>query len=137
MFEIPEFKRIYNLLILNEKNKAQDELIFLRKDFSQHPDYLFLMSLYLNMNDRSYLAIDSLLLSIKIDNDSEFLKKRNFIPSSTELIRERYLLLISLFEKIDIPQLINLAKTALDTNNHLKFINYINKIMPGIRLRNN
>ena len=135
MFEILEFKNAHNLLMLEKKNQAQEILISLRKDFSLHPDYLFLMSLFLNMDNRIYLAIDSLLLSIKIDNDMEFLKKRNFIGSSTELIKERYLLLISLFIKIDIPKLTNLTKEALDTGDHLKFINYVNKIMPGIRLR--
>ena len=135
MFEILEFKNAHNLLMLEKKNQAQEILISLRKDFSLHPDYLFLMSLFLNMDNRIYLAIDSLLLSIKIDNDMEFLKKRNFIGSSTELVKERYLLLISLFIKIDIPKLTNLTKEALDTGDHLKFINYVNKIMPGIRLR--
>mgnify|MGYP006084875015 CR=1 FL=1 len=135
MFEILEFKNAHNLLMLEKKDQAQEILISLRKDFSLHPDYLFLMSLFLNMDNRIYLAIDSLLLSIKIDNDMEFLKKRNFIGSSTELIKERYLLLISLFIKIDIPKLTNLTKEALDTGDHLKFINYVNKIMPGIRLR--
>ena len=135
MFEILEFKNAHNLLMLEKKNQAQEILISLRKDFSLHPDYLFLMSLFLNMDNRIYLAIDSLLLSIKIDNNMEFLKKRNFIGSSTELVKERYLLLISLFIKIDIPKLTNLTKEALDTGDHLKFINYVNKIMPGIRLR--
>jgi len=135
MFKILEFKSAHNLLMLEKKDQAQEILISLRKDFSLHPDYLFLMSLFLNMDNRIYLAIDSLLLSIKIDNDMEFLKKRNFIGSSTELIKERYLLLISLFIKIDIPKLTNLTKEALDTGDHLKFINYVNKIMPGIRMR--
>ena len=135
MFEILEFKNAHNLLMLEKKDQAQEILISLRKDFSLHPDYLFLMSLFLNMDNRIYLAIDSLLLSIKIDNNMEFLKKRNFIGSSTELVKERYLLLISLFIKIDIPKLTNLTKEALDTGDHLKFINYVNKIMPGIRLR--
>ena len=81
MFEILEFKNAHNLLMLEKKNQAQEILISLRKDFSLHPDYLFLMSLFLNMDNRIYLAIDSLLLSIKIDNDMEFLKKRNFLKT--------------------------------------------------------
>ena len=135
MFRITEFEKIYSLLKSNEKKKAQEILISLRTRLALHPDYLFLMSLYLKQDERYYLSIDSSLLSIKIDNDLEFLKKRNFTKSSGELVKQRYLLLIDLFKEINIPELLQLTNFTLESNDHLKFIEYINQIMPGIRLK--
>jgi hypothetical protein len=135
MFKIKEFEKIYTLLNLNEKKRAQEILISLRTRLALHPDYLFLMSLYLKEDKRYYLSIDSSLLSIKIDNDFEFLKKRNFTKSSDELVKQRYLLLIDLFKEINIPELLQLTNFTLESNDHLKFIKHINQIMPGIRLK--
>ena len=102
MYSISEFSTVYDLLKNNELDKANVILRKLRNFFFIHPDYLFLMSLFLSKSNRTYLSIDSLLLSLKVDNTEEVLKKNGYKNSSDALVEERYLLLITLFKKVKI-----------------------------------
>ena len=99
MFNNNEFKVAYDLIIINELKEANKLLIKLRNSFSIHPDYLFLMSLLLSKSDKIYLSIDTLLLSLKVDNTIEIIKKHGYENSSKDLVEERYILLISLLKK--------------------------------------
>ena len=136
MFNTVEFNNIYKLLNNNELNEANQILIQLRKSFFIHPDYLFLMSLYLFKSNRVYLAIDSLLLSLKVDNTIEILKRHGYKNSSKSLIEERYLLLISIFKKIKILELVSMLETSMKKNDPTNFLLHLDKIMPGLRLKN-
>ena len=83
-----ELKTVYDLLIKKELSQANNLLINLRQFGVLHPEYLFLMSLFLMESGRIYLAIDSLLLSLKVDNTPEVMKKNNF-ESTTEKLVEK------------------------------------------------
>ena len=85
MYSISEFSTVYDLLKNNELDKANVILRKLRNFFFIHPDYLFLMSLFLSKSNRTYLSIDSLLLSLKVDNTEEVLK-REIVTTSNSLL---------------------------------------------------
>ena len=136
MFNNSEFNNAYNLIKNDKLNEANKLLIKLRSSFFLHPDYLFLMSLFLIKSKRTYLAIDTALLSLKVDNTEEVLKKHSYENSSNELIEERYLFLISMFNKIKNLELVDILETAMKNKNPTSFLLYLEKIMPGIRLKN-
>ena len=136
MFNNTEFNNAYNLIKNNELNEANNILIKFRSSFFLHPDYLFLMSLFLVKSKRIYLAIDTALLSLKVDNTDSVLKKHGYENSSEELIEERYLFLISMFEKIKNSELVDILEKTMKNKNPTSFLLYLEKIMPGIRLKN-
>ena len=136
MFSNSEFNNAYNLIKKDELNEANKILIRLRSSFFLHPDYLFLMSLLLIKSKRTYLAIDTALLSLKVDNTETVLKKHGYKNSSDELIEERYLFLISMFKKIKNLELVDILETTMKNKNPISFLIYLEKIMPGIRLKN-
>ena len=136
MFNNSEFNNVYNLIKNDELNEANKLLIKLRSSFFLHPDYLFLMSLFLIKSKRTYLAIDTALLSLKVDNTEAVLKKHSYENSSNKLIEERYLFLISMFNKIKNLELVDILETAMKNKNPTSFLLYLEKIMPGIRLKN-
>ena len=136
MFNNSEFNNAYNLIKNDKLNEANKLLIKLRSSFFLHPDYLFLMSLFLIKSKRTYLAIDTALLSLKVDNTEAVLKKHSYENSSNELIEERYLFLISMFKKIKNLELVDILETAMKNKNPTSFLLYLEKIMPGIRLKN-
>ena len=136
MFNNSEFNNVYNLIKNDELNEANKLLIKLRSSFFLHPDYLFLMSLLLIKSKRTYLAIDAALLSLKVDNTEAVLKKHSYENSSNKLIEERYLFLISMFKKIKNLELVDILETAMKNKNPTSFLLYLEKIMPGIRLKN-
>ena len=136
MFNNSEFNNAYNLIKNDKLNEANKLLIKLRSSFFLHPDYLFLMSLFLIKSKRTYLAIDTALLSLKVDNTEEVLKKHSYENSSNKLIEERYLFLISMFNKIKNLELVDILETAMKNKNPTSFLLYLEKIMPGIRLKN-
>ncbi len=76
MFNIKEFEIIYNFIKENNKTEANQLLISFRAKFALHPDYLFLMSEYLFLEDRIYQAIDTLHTSLLIDYDDMFFIKK-------------------------------------------------------------
>ena len=136
MFNSTEFNNVYNLIKNDELNEANKILIKLRSFFFIHPDYLFLMSLFLLKSNIIYLAIDTALLSLKVDNTDAVLKKHGYEKSSEELIEERYLFLISLFRKIKILELADFLETIMKKKNPTSFLLHLEKIMPVIRLKN-
>ena len=136
MFNNSEFNNAYNLIKNDKLNEANKLLIKLRSSFFLHPDYLFLMSLFLIKSKRTYLAIDTALLSLKVDNTEAVLKKHSYENSSNKLIEERYLFLISMFKKIKNLELVDILETAMKNKNPTSFLLYLEKIMPGIRLKN-
>ena len=136
MFNNSEFNNAYNLIKNDKLNEANKLLIKLRSSFFLHPDYLFLMSLLLIKSKRTYLAIDAALLSLKVDNTEAVLKKHSYENSSNELIEERYLFLISMFKKIKNLELVDILEATMKNKNPTSFLLYLEKIMPGIRLKN-
>ena len=136
MFNNSEFNNAYNLIKNDKLNEANKLLIKLRSSFFLHPDYLFLMSLFLIKSKRTYLAIDTALLSLKVDNTEAVLKKHSYENSSNKLIEERYLFLISMFKKIKNLELVDILETTMKNKNPTSFLLYLEKIMPGIRLKN-
>tara|TARA_Y100000389_G_C17204412_1_gene385281 strand:+ start:271 stop:681 length:411 start_codon:yes stop_codon:yes gene_type:complete len=135
MFKKKELETVYNLLIKKELTQANNLLINLREVGLLHPEYLFLMSLFLIETDRTYLAIDSLLLSLKIDNTPEVMKKNNFEGTTEKLVKKRYETLIFALEKIKINDLKNMVIKAMKKNNASDFLEHLSKVMPGIRLK--
>ena len=135
MFKKKELEAVYNLLTKKELAQANQILINLRQSGVPHPEYLFLMSLFLMETGRTYLAIDSLLLSIKLDNTPEVMMKNNFESTSEQLVKKRYETLISLLEKIKINDLKKMVIEAMEKNDASKFLEHLSKVMPGIRLK--
>ena len=132
MFNIKEFEKIYNLLKENNKSEANQRLISSRGRFALHPDYLFLMSEYLFLEDRIYQAIDTLHTSLLIDYDDIFLLKNNFEKNNIKLIDKKFELFGKLFKIINNLELL---KDAADSNNEQKrllFFNKLQELMPGI-----
>ena len=135
MFKKKELEAVYNLLTKKELAQANQILINLRQSVVPHPEYLFLMSLFLMETGRTYLAIDSLLLSLKLDNTPEVMMKNNFESTSEQLVKKRYETLISLLEKIKINDLKNMVIEAMEKNDASKFLEHLSMVMPGIRLK--
>ena len=135
MFKINKLQNLYNSI--NKKNfNLQNELAKYRKEYDLNPEYLFLMGLFLKLENRPYLSIDALILSSKIDNDEIFLLKKNYEKCSDELIKKKIDLLLELFILIKNSDLINLIN-KLKKNQNLKFfLKNIEEIMPGINLNN-
>ena len=136
MFKKKELETVYNLIIKKELAQANQILINLRQFGVLNPEYLFLMSLFLMETGRTYLAIDSLLLSLKVDNTPEVMMKNNFETTSEKLVKKRYETLISVFEKIKINDLKNMVIDAMEKNDASEFLDHLSKVMPGIRLKN-
>ena len=96
MFKISKLQNLHNSI--NKKNfNLQNELAKYRKEYDLNPEYLFLMGLFLKLENRPYLAIDALILSLKIDNDEIFLLKKNYEKCSDDLIKKKIDLLLELF----------------------------------------
>ena len=136
MFKKKELEKVYNLIIKKELAQANQILINLRQFGVLDPEYLFLMSLFLMETGRTYLGIDSLLLSLKVDNTPEVMMKNNFETTSEKLVKKRYETLISVFEKIKINDLKNMVINAMEKNDASEFLDHLSKAMPGIRLKN-
>ena len=120
MFKIDKLQNLHNSI--NKKNfNLQNELAKCRKEYDLNPEYLFLMGLFLKLENRPYLAIDALILSLKIDNDEIFLLKKNYEKCSDDLIKKKIDLLLELFILIknsDLVNLINKFKINIKYNNH-------------------
>tara|TARA_B100001540_G_scaffold251457_1_gene227642 strand:- start:241 stop:669 length:429 start_codon:yes stop_codon:yes gene_type:complete len=135
MFKINKLQNIHNSI--NKKNfNLKNELAKCRKEYDLNPEYLYLMGFFLKLENRPYLAIDALILSLKIDNDEMFLLKKNYEKCSNDLIKKKIDLLFELFSLIKNSDLINLIN-KLKKNQNLKFfLKNIEEIMPGINLNN-
>ncbi len=135
MFKINKLQNIHNSI--NKKNfNLKNELAKCRKEYDLNPEYLYLMGFFLKLENRPYLAIDALILSLKIDNNEIFLLKKNYEKCSNDLIKKKIDLLFELFSLIKNSDLINLIN-KLKKNQNLKFfLKNIEEIMPGINLNN-
>ena len=132
MFNIKEFKKIYNLLKEEKKVEANNHLISFRIKYALHPDYLFLMSEYLLLEERVYQAIDTLHTSLLIDYDDMFLLKNNFEKSSAKLINKKMQLFAKLFKIINNQELLKIVDEANSDQKILFFFNKLQELMPGI-----
>ncbi len=132
MFNIKEFKKIYNLLKEEKKVEANNHLISFRIKYALHPDYLFLMSEYLLLEERVYQAIDTLHTSLLIDYDDMFLLKNNFEKSSVKLINKKMQLFAKLFKIINNQELLKIVDEANSDQKILFFFNKLQELMPGI-----
>ena len=135
MFKISKLQKLHNSI--NKKNfNLQNELAKYRKEYDLNPEYLFLMGLFLKLENRPYLAIDALILSLKIDNDEIFLLKKNYEKCSDDLIKKKLDLLLELFILIKNSDLVNLINKFKKNQNLEFFLKDIEEIMPGINLNN-
>ena len=94
------------------------------------------MGLFLKSENRTYLAIDALILSLKIDNDEIFLLKKNYEKCSDNLIKKKIDLLLELFSLIKNSDLTNLIINLKKNQNLSFFLKDLEENMPGINLNN-
>ena len=135
MFKINKLQNIHNSI--NKKNfNLKNELAKCRKEYDLNPEYLYLMGFFLKLENRPYLAIDALILSLKIDNDEMFLLKKNYEKCSNDLIKKKIDLLFELFSLIKNSDLINLINKLKKNQNLELFLKDIEETMPGINLNN-
>ena len=135
MFKIDKIQNIHNSI--NKKNfNLQNELAKCRKEYDLNPEYLYLMGLFLKSENRTYLAIDALILSLKIDNDEIFLLKKNYEKCSDNLIKKKIDLLLELFSLIKNSDLTNLIINLKKNQNLSFFLKDLEENMPGINLNN-
>ena len=132
MFNKKEFKDIYKSIKNNQKDKAQHDLKLFREKYALDPDYLYLMAEFLILDKRFYQAIDTIHVSLLVENDDEFLLKNNFNKSTQELIKKKFSLLGDLFKIIDIPEISKEAKNLKNSKDQEIFFKKLQKIMPGI-----
>tara|TARA_B100000686_G_C15979729_1_gene566825 strand:+ start:31 stop:447 length:417 start_codon:yes stop_codon:yes gene_type:complete len=132
MFNKKEFENIYKLIKDNQKDKAQNNLKLFREKYALDPDYLYLMGEFFILDKRYYLAIDTIHVSLLVENDDHFLLKNNFKKSKQELINKKYNVLGDLFRIIDIPELSELAKNSNNPKDQDIFFKKLQKLMPGI-----
>ena len=137
MFNIENFKSIYNLIEKKDKFSSQKQLLPLRKRYALNPDYLFLMSKYLILDKRYYQSIDALLGSLKLDKDEIFLVKNNFEASKEELITKKIQLIGKLFNLIGNMELSIEASKVKSEEELDNYVNKLSKLMPGVRLKKN
>ena len=134
MFKIDKLKKIYKS-INSENFDLKSELSKCRKEYDLNPEYLYLMALYLKSENRIYLAIDTLILSLKIDQDEIFLLKKNYEKCSNELLREKTTLLIKLFNEIGNLKLLELSNSFKVNKGIVNVLDSLKAIMPGINLK--
>ena len=118
--------------LLEDKNIlfARKELMLLRKELSLDPDYLYLMSKLLLLDNRPYLSIDAAILSMFFDTQDIFLAEKNFTKSSDTTRKNKKLLLIKLFKFISNEELETKIQEIEDDN---ALIDHLFTLMPGLR----
>lgn len=118
--------------LLEDKNVlfARKELMLLRKSLDLDPDYLYLMSKLLLLDNRPYLSIDTVILSIFFDTQDTFLVKKKFIKSSDITKKKKRMLLIQLFKLISNKEVI--AKIQ-EIEGDSDLTDYLFWLMPGLR----
>ena len=134
MFKIDKLKKIYKS-INSENFNLKNELSKCRKEYDLNPEYLYLMGLHLKYENRIYLAIDALILSLKIDYDEIFLLKKNYEKCSQELINEKINLLAKLFNEIGNLKLLELNTKFKGNDKMTDILDLFENIMPGIKLK--
>ena len=134
MFKIDKLKKIYESIDIKNFD-LKYELSKCRKEYDLNPEYLYLMGLLLKSENRAYLAIDVLILSLKIDNNEIFLLKKNYEKCSQELINEKINLLAKLFNEIGNLKLLELNTKFKGNDKMTDVLDVFENIMPGIKLK--
>ena len=89
MVDKEKFKEIEDLISKKNINELRKQLSMLRNNLSIDPDYLYLMANLLYLDNRTYQAIDALLLSLTINFDENFLKNNNFNKSDSHISQKK------------------------------------------------
>ena len=118
--------------LLEDKNVlfARKELMLLRKSLDLDPDYLYLMSKLLLLDNRPYLSIDTVILSIFFDTQDNFLIKKNFIKSNEKTRKKKRLFLIELSKLIFNKEL---ETKVLEIPSDNSLVEHLFGLMPGLR----
>ena len=118
--------------LLEDKNVlfARKELMLLRKSLDLDPDYLYLMSKLLLLDNRPYLSIDAVILSIFFDTQDNFLIKKNFIKSNEKTRKKKRLFLIELSKLIFNKEL---ETKVLEIPGDNALVEHLFGLMPGLR----
>ena len=125
-----QFENIENIIENKEIEKARKELALIRKDLDNDPDYLYLMSKFLMLDRRFYIAIDALILSLQNNFREDFLVSKNFSKSSKEITNKKIELLSKIFETIENK---DLGKKCLEFESDKQLLDYLIKLMPGLK----
>ena len=125
-----QFENIENTIENKEIEKAREELASIRKNLDNDPDYLYLMSKFLVLDGRFYIAIDALILSLQNNFREEFLIRKNFSKSSKEITNKKIELLSKIFEVIENK---DLSKKCLEFENDEQLLDYLVKLMPSLK----
>tara|TARA_A100001011_G_scaffold349555_1_gene388241 strand:+ start:230 stop:631 length:402 start_codon:yes stop_codon:yes gene_type:complete len=125
-----QFEIIENIIENKEIEKARKELALIRKNLDNDPDYLYLMSKFLVLDGRFYIAIDALILSLQNNFREEFLVRKNFVKSSKEITDKKIELLSKIFETIENK---DLSKKCLEFENDEQLLDYLVKLMPSLK----
>ena len=125
-----QFENIENTIENKEIEKAREELALIRKNLDNDPDYLYLMSKFLVLDGRFYIAIDALILSLQNNFREEFLVRKNFVKSSKEITDKKIELLSKIFETIENK---DLSKKCLEFENDEQLLDYLVKLMPSLK----
>ena len=118
--------------LLEDKNVlfARKELMLLRKSLDLDPDYLYLMSKLLLLDNRPYLSIDAVILSIFFDTQDNFLIKKNFMKSNEKTRKKKRLFLIELSKLIFNKEL---ETKVLEIPSDNALVEHLFGLMPGLR----
>ena len=118
--------------LLEDKNVlfARKELMLLRKSLDLDPDYLYLMSKLLLLDNRPYLSIDAVILSIFFDTQDNFLIKKNFIKINEKTRKKKRLFLIELSKLIFNKEL---ETKVLEIPSDNALVEHLFGLMPGLR----
>jgi hypothetical protein len=134
MLDKEKFKEIEDLISKKNINELRKQLSMLRNNLSIDPDYLYLMANLLYLDNRTYQAIDALLLSLTINFDENFLKNNNFNKSDRHISEKKIKLLKNLFKVLNNKELI---KKEISYENQEVFLKDLMSLMPGLKIKKN
>ena len=134
MVDKEKFKEIEDLISKKNINELRKQLSMLRNNLSIDPDYLYLMANLLYLDNRTYQAIDALLLSLTINFDENFLKNNNFNKSDSHISQKKIKLLKNLFKVLNNKELI---KKEISYENQEVFLKDLMSLMPGLKIKKN
>ena len=134
MLDKEKFKEIEDLISKKNINELRKQLSMLRNNLSIDPDYLYLMANLLYLDNRTYQAIDALLLSLTINFDENFLKNNNFNKSDSDISKKKIKLLKNLFKVLNNKELI---KKEISYENQEVFLKDLMSLMPGLKIKKN
>ena len=134
MLDKEKFKEIEDLISKKNINELRKQLSMLRNNLSIDPDYLYLMANLLYLDNRTYQAIDALLLSLTINFDENFLKNNNFNKSDSHISQKKIKLLKNLFKVLNNKELI---KKEISYENQEVFLKDLMSLMPGLKIKKN